>query len=159
MKTVREPMRLHEDAEPFGASSRPVGAPLAPLLAGARARGVADGFEWLGLAAVLLDDRGEVLHANSGAIELMGEELYLAGGRVRARDLNIDVQLLQAVRDAILQGTPARVSISGESGQGGLHARVAAMDSLDDDPFQLLRVVMILDRGGVSSRERGGQTH
>ena len=42
---------------------------------------------------------------------------------------------------------------------GPRHARVAAMDSLDDDPFQLLRVVMILDRGGVSSRERGGQTH
>ena len=50
-------------------------APLAPLLAGARARGVADGFEWLGLAAVLLDDRGEVLHANCGAIELMGDLL------------------------------------------------------------------------------------
>ena len=32
--------------------------------------------EWLGLAAVLLDDRGEVLHANCGAIELMGDLLY-----------------------------------------------------------------------------------
>ena len=124
-----------------------------------RARGVADGFEWLGLAAVLLDDRGEVLHANSGAIELMGEDLHVEGGRLRARKLAVDMQLASAIRQAIVEGTASSVVVCGELGQGGLNARVAAMDSLDDDPFQLLRVVMILDRGGVSSRERGGQTH
>ena len=92
MKTIVDPMPYNRAADGFAAPTKAV--PLAPLLAGARARGVADGLEWLGLAAVLLDDRGEVLHVNSGAIELLGEDLFLRrpasrarrGGRCRTRD-------------------------------------------------------------------------
>src|SRR5437588_7061458 len=77
-------------AKPWFPSSQNLPAaktpPLGPMLAGARARGVADGFAWLGLAAILIDDRGEGLHANPGAVELMGEALFLVGGRLRAHD-------------------------------------------------------------------------
>ena len=87
------------------------GAPLAPLLAGARARGVADGFEWLGLAAILLDDRGEVLHVNRRAVDLMGEDLFLSSGRLRARDAEIDGALGVAIRRALMGGTSSNIAI------------------------------------------------
>ena len=66
MKSVIEPMPF-----PKGPEASAPAWPLAPLLAGARARGVADAFEWLGLAAILLDERGEVLHLSAGAVELI----------------------------------------------------------------------------------------
>src|ERR1700685_4850777 len=113
------------DSEPPGR-----GAPLAPLLAGARARGVADGFEWLGLAAILLDDRGEVLHVNRRAVALMGEDLFLSSGRLRARDEEIDGALCVAIHRALGGGTSSHLAIPLKSGQGTVGARIAAIDSL-----------------------------
>jgi hypothetical protein len=134
------------------------GAPLAPLLAGARARGVADGFEWLGLAAILLDDRGEVLHVNPRAIDLMGEDLFLSSGRLRARDAEVDGALGVAIHRA-LGGTSSHLAIPLRSGHGTVGARIAAMDSLDDDPFQLLRAVAILEWDEEPSFRRQTQRH
>jgi len=146
MKTIVDPMPFEGPRDGFGAPSRAKATPLAPLLAGARARGVADGLEWLGLAAVLLDDRGEVLHVNSGAVELMGEDLFLQGGRLRARDGAVDAELETAIGHAIRRGVASRLAIPLGLGQGALGARIGAIDSLDDDPFQLLRAVAILER-------------
>ncbi len=135
------------------------GAPLAPLLAGARARGVADGFEWLGLAAILLDDRGEVLHVNRRAVDLMGEDLFLSSGRLRARDAEIDGALGVAIHRALGGGTSSRITIPSKSGQGAVGARIAAMDSLEEDPFQLLRAVAILEWDEEPSLRRQTQRH
>ena len=135
------------------------GAPLAPLLAGARARGVADGFEWLGLAAILLDDRGEVLHVNPRAVDLMGEDLFLSSGRLRARDAEIDGALGVAIHRALGGGSSSRLAIPLKSGQGTVGARIAAIDSLDDDPFQLLRAVAILEWDEEPSFRREAQRH
>jgi hypothetical protein len=156
MKTIVYPMPYDPPVEAFGApSTKPKGMPLAPLLAGARARGVADGLEWLGLAAVLLDDRGEVLHVNSGAVELMGEDLFLQGGRLRARDGAVDDELAAAIRSTLNLGVSSRLAIPLASGRGELGARIGAIDSLDDDPFQLLRAVAILERQpGQSAPQR-----
>jgi len=135
------------------------GAPLAPLLAGARARGVADGFEWLGLAAILLDDRGEVLHVNPRAVDLMGEDLFLSSGRLRARDAEIDGALGVAIHRALGGGSSSRLAIPLKSGQGTVGARIAAMESLDDDPFQLLRAVAILEWDEEPAFSRETQRH
>ena len=43
------------------------GMVLGPVLAGARARGVADAFELMDIAAVLVDGAGSVLHAGGRA--------------------------------------------------------------------------------------------
>jgi hypothetical protein len=115
--------------------------PLGPLLAGARARGVADGFAWLGLAAILIDDRGEALHVSPGAAELMAEYLYLEGGRLRARDRAADQALGEAVGAALTLGHTAKVRLP-----DGIWAHVAPMPAEDDDPYQLLRAVMLLNR-------------
>ena len=135
------------------------GAPLAPLLAGARARGVADGFEWLGLAAILLDDRGEVLHVNPRAVDLMGEDLFLSSGRLRARDAEIDGALGVAIHRALGGGTSSHLAIPLKSGHGTVGARIAAIDSLDDDPFQLLRAIAILEWDQEPSFRREAQRH
>jgi hypothetical protein len=125
--------------------------PLGPMLAGARARGVADGFAWLGLAAVLIDDRGEALHVNPGAVELMGEALYLENGRLRARDRTDDDALAKAVREALTLGQAENLRLLGAAGE--MWAHVAPMAADPDDPYQLLRAVVLL------SQARSGAMH
>ncbi len=158
MKTVIEPMRLAQTTEAYPVPARQR-TPLAPLLAGARARGVADGLEWLGVAAVLLDDRGEALHVNAGAVELLGEDLFLAAGRLRARAIGVDRALHEAIRGVIEERAPAYVSIPSRDGEGGVALRVASIDSLENDPFQLLRAVAILERIGDFCAMTGGRRH
>ena len=143
---ILKPMALSASVEPMGGAPRPAGPPLAPLLAGARARGVADGLEWLGLAAVMLDDRGEVLHVNAGAVELMGEDVFLRAGRLQMRDPGAHRALDDAIATAMYERASSIVSTSLGSGQGGLDVRVAPFGALDDDPYQLLRLVVILER-------------
>ena len=101
----------------------------------------------VGLAAILLDDRGEVLHVNPRAVDLMGEDLFLSSGRLRARDAEIDGALGVAIHRALGGGSSSRLAIPLKSGQGTVGARIAAMESLDDDPFQLLRAVAFLESG------------
>ena len=135
---------------PLKPRSEPANAPpLGPLLAGARARGVADGFSWLGLAAILVDDRGEALHVNPGAVELMGETLYLDGGRLHARDPQTDLLLADAFCDALTLGEARNLRLLGPEGE--MWAHVAPMAADADDPYQLLRAVVLL------SRARGAQ--
>jgi hypothetical protein len=116
--------------------------PLGPMLAGARARGVADGFAWLGLAAVLLDDRGEALHVNAGATALMADALYMEAGRLRARERGADFALADAVREALTLGRSSRVLVADADGE--MWAHVAPMPADDDDIYQLLRAVVLL---------------
>ena len=120
--------------------------PLGPLLAGARARGVADGFAWLGFAAILLDDRGEALHVSAGAAELMGEALYLEAGRLRARDRVADLGLSEAMRDVLTLAVARNVRLVGSDGETWVH--LAPMHADEDDPYQLLRAVALLRRAG-----------
>lgn len=118
--------------------------PLGPLLAGARARGVADGFAWLGLAAVLIDDRGEALHVSSGAAELMSDSLFLEGGRLRAREFGADRALAEAIEAALADGRAGHLRLAAAGGE--LWLRIAPMPVDPDDPYQLLRVVALLSR-------------
>jgi hypothetical protein len=46
-----------------------------------------------------------------------------------------------------------------KSGHGTVGARIAAIDSLDDDPFQLLRAVAILEWDEEPSFRREAQRH
>ena len=128
-------------------------SPLGPLLAGARARGVADGFAWLGLAAILIDDRGEALHVSPGAVELMSDALYLEAGRLRARDRAADSALAEAVGATLTLGHTGKVRLSGLKGEMWVH--VAPMPAEDDDPYQLLRAVVLLNRAPASRAMQG----
>jgi len=126
-------------------------APLAPLLAGARARGVADGLELIGAAAALLDDQGEVLHLNARALSLLGDHIMLAGGRLRARDRAVDRDLAAAIDSTLRDQIPSRVALS-NAREDGLGVRIVPIAVEADDAFQLLRAVAILEPATTSAR-------
>ena len=148
MNTFVDPPRADRPADGFAAGGTAIRAPLAPLLAGARARGVADGLELIGAAAALLDERGEVLHVNARAMELMGEGLFLAGQRLRARDRAADETLAAAVGSTLRYGVASRVAVGEGAGEGGLGVRIVPIATQGDELFQLLRAVAIFERAG-----------
>jgi hypothetical protein len=127
-------------------------APLAPLLAGARARGVADGLELIGAAAALLDDQGEVLHLNARALSLLGGDLVLAGGRLRARDRALDLSLAAAIDSTLRDQVASHVALGDGARADGLGIRIVPATTEADDPFQLLRAVAILEPCGAAAR-------
>ena len=126
-------------------AARGVAAPLAPLLAGARARGVADGLELIGAAAALLDEQGEVLHLNARALSLLGDHLVLAGGRLRARDRAVDRTLAAAIDSTVRDQVASRVALGGAGCGDGLGVRIMPVAAEADESFQLLRAVAILE--------------
>ena len=124
---------------------RSVAAPMAPLLAGARARGVADGLELIGAAAALLDEQGDVLHVNARALSLLGDHLVLAGGRLRARDRGLDRTLAAAIDSTLRHHIASRVALGDVASADGLGVRIMPVSAEADDSFQLLRAVAILE--------------
>lgn len=130
------------------AAAQPTRAPLAPLLAGARARGVADGLELIGAAAALLDEHGDVLHVNARALGLLGEGLFLSGQRLHARGQEADETLAAAIDSSLRHQVAARVAL-GDGTQAGVSAvRIVPVLSEGDDAFQLLRAVALFEAPG-----------
>ncbi len=125
--------------------------PLAPLLAGARARGVADGLELIGAAAALLDEQGEVLHLNARALSLLGDHLMLAGRRLRARDRALDQTLTAAIDSTLRRQVASRVALGDEASLDGLGVRIMPVTAEADESFQLLRAVAILEPRGAAA--------
>ena len=76
-----------------------------------------------------------------------------------ARDAEIDGALGVAIHRALGGGTSSRLAIPLKSGHGTVGARIAAMESLDDDPFQLLRAVAILEWDEEPAFSRETQRH
>ena len=141
-------------ADGFRAGGQTTRAPLAPLLAGARARGVADGLELIGAAAALLDEQGEVLHLNARAARLMGDGLYLADQRLRARDRAADELLAAAIGSTLRHGVASRVAVGDSPGEGDFGVRIVPV-AVDDEPFQLLRAVAIFEPPGETGAAAG----
>jgi hypothetical protein len=131
-------------------------APLRPLLAGARARGMADAFELLGVAAVFIDESGFALHINDSARRRLGPQLWIDDGRLRAADLDLDEALGAAIDGALINGAPAHattdLSFASES-RGAVSLKVLPVVAEAHDPFQLLKAVVIIEeQGGAVSR-------
>jgi hypothetical protein len=149
MKTSATAYRDERPTAGAPAAIRGAATPLAPLLAGARARGVADGLEMIGAAAALLDEQGEVLHLNARARSLLGEHLVLAGGRLRARDSALDQTLAAAIDSTLRHQTASRVALGDAARAEGLGVRIVPVAAEADDSFQLLRAVAILEPRGA----------
>jgi len=134
-------------------------APLRPLLAGARARGMADAFELLGVAAVFIDESGFALHINDSARRRLGPQLWIDDGRLRAADLDLDEALSAAIDAALINGARAHaaadLSFASES-RGAVSLKVLPVVAEAHDPFQLLKAVVIIEEqgGAVSWRDR-----
>jgi hypothetical protein len=133
--------------------------PLTPLLAGARARGMADAFELLGVAAAFIDEGGFMLHISDRARRLLGPQLWVDDGRLRAADADLDEALSAAIESALINGAPTRaatdLSFASEL-RGVVAVKVLPIAAEARDPFQLLRAVVIIEEqgGAVSWLER-----
>lgn len=121
---------------------------IAPILAGARARGVADALEMLGVAAILLGADGDVLFANEQARSLLIPHLRIAGERLATTDKSRQAALSRLIEAASAGSNGAAGSLVLRRGDGVPALRLQATPIADDDPFQLLRAVLLLDRGG-----------
>jgi PAS domain-containing protein len=121
--------------------------PIAPLLAGARARGLAEAFEMLGIAAILIAADGDVLFANSEAQALFGPHLNVDGERLSTGD-EVSRRALRRMMDATLKSPRRSGEMIVQRGDGlpPLRLRATPVASADADPFQLLKAVILIDQ-------------
>jgi hypothetical protein len=74
---------------------------LAPIVAGAFARGVVDTFDLLGLPALFLDRQGNVLASGAAAGKVLDLGLQVQAGHLLARDRKDDAAVATFVADAL----------------------------------------------------------
>lgn len=117
----------------------------APIRAGLRARAIADACEQFGLAAVLIDRIGRVLHAGAAATAIFDDELTVTAGHLVGSGRSIN----QAVQGAVT------AAIGGDCGEPGSDLTadsgltITGMPYRDASPFQLLCGVLVLSRAGT----------
>lgn len=126
-------------------------ATLAPLLAGARARGMADALDLLGLAAVLIDDRGLALHVNGRAQSLFGAHLGLCEGRLKAASDDADRALRASIESALTTPRAAGLAIISRGGDKRALALHVLPVNDDDDRFQILKAVVVIKVEGETA--------
>ena len=131
------------------------GAPLAPVLAGARARGMADAFELLGVAAAFIDEAGFALHINDHARRLLGPQLWVDDGRLRAADPDMDEALSAALESALSADAPHRAATNiafASDSRGAIGVKILPVGGEPDDRFQLLKAVVIIEKLGAPQK-------
>ena len=131
-------------------AARAAGGPgdtLAPLLEGARARGVADAFELCGQPAILLGGAGDVLHVGAGAQALLGEGLTLRAGRLapRAPGAGRFGARLEAALAGVGQGNHEPLTLAAAGG-GAMRVRILPFEGGQGNLAQLLKAVVLLER-------------
>lgn len=99
-RTIEQGPFLPEEIQQLGELSKNLGsvAAVARALGFARAEGALDAFGASGTAAVMLDQRGEVLGVNSAAEPLMGKDLQVIGRRIVSKDRNATEALDRALQ-------------------------------------------------------------
>ena len=140
-----------EAASQPSAMVRPDAAPvldsaaLQPLLAGARARGMADAFDLLGQAVILIDRAGMALHVNSVARNFLGADLALTHRHLVARDAATTCAL-QAMISAALEQRSGRasVAINRTAGQGRIIVTIMPVAQVGADSCQLLKAIIMI---------------
>lgn len=118
---------------------------LQPLLAGAHARGMADALELAGVAAVLIDAHGMVLHAGAQAAALFGSALRVEYDHLVGAD-GESTRAIQILLGAALgEGDlPAPLCLNGRGG-GGLVLRVRRVKAAAGNLSQLLKVLILIE--------------
>ena len=122
---------------------------LAPLIAGAHARGMFDALDMLGQGAILLDAQGRTLAVTGAATRRLGATLALCGRRPVADAEEDDSRLQRAIRDS-LDGMPAALEIG--TGAAELSLRLLPMPA---DPNQLLAAILLIDSARNGLRAQG----
>jgi hypothetical protein len=130
------------------------GGSLAPLLAGARARGMADALDLLGLAAILIDAHGYALHVNLRAQLCFGPHIGLRDGRLELRDASGEAGMATALEEALREEhgeARGELLIRRGAGLPDLVVRILPIKDHGEDPVQLLKAIVILEEAGAPS--------
>lgn len=119
---------------------------LGPLLAGARARGVADALDLVGMSAILLDATGCVLHASGRAVRAIGPLMRIVEDHLVGHDAATNDALQDLIAGAVERGGSRQTARFCDS-EGRVRLFVRALDfpaGLADQP-QLLCSVLIVN--------------
>lgn len=121
---------------------------LGPLVAGARARGVADACELLGIAAVLIDGTGRVLHAGGRAHRALSPmvkivEEHLVGADSQSNDA-LQHLVAQAIDVAATASGSDEIAIRSEGGLCEIRIRALRFPSGIGNGRQLLKAILIV---------------
>jgi hypothetical protein len=117
---------------------------LRPLLEGARARGLADALELIGVPAVLIDGAGAVLNVGAAATARMGPCVGVASRHLVGADPACN-QALQDLIAAALAGKEKTAELRVSGAAGGLCVRAIPMPDGWANPYQLLKAVIVFD--------------
>jgi hypothetical protein len=126
---------------------RPSASPdtLAPIIAGARARGIADAFEMIGEGAVLLDFSGSVLHVGALARPMLGCAIAIASGHVVAVSRKAAEPLQRLIEAGISDSAPRVLEEDLLCVEEGMRQRVRMVRAPAGDAYQLLASVLVLE--------------
>ncbi len=115
---------------------------LAPMLAGARARGIADAYEMLGVGAVLLSDSGRVLHASDRACQLMRDMVSVTSDHLVGTNAEANA-IIESLIGACLAGADGAAATVSEPESGRrISLRIVNVPQGQGDCVQLLKSVM-----------------
>jgi hypothetical protein len=119
---------------------------MAPFLAGARARGIADAFELLGMAAILIDASGTVLHVGETATKLLGGDIAIVSRHVIGATKATNRALQHLVASAISgeDEVTAKPVVLPRAGRSPLVVRALPIPGAERDPMQLLKAVLLI---------------
>jgi hypothetical protein len=148
-----------DDATAYAGSALSTDASFAPILAGARARGMADAFELLGVAAAFIDECGFALHINDHARRLLGPQLWVDDGRLRAADPEMDEALAAAIESALAVGASDRAATNiafASDSRGAVGVKVLPVIAEAHDRFQLLKAVVVIEKLGAPHKSGPG---
>ncbi|MBX9758589.1 MAG: hypothetical protein K2Y29_07405 [Beijerinckiaceae bacterium] len=118
---------------------------LAPIIAGARARGIADAFEMIGEGAILLDFSGSVLHVGPMAGPMLGCALAVTGGHVVALSRKATSPLQHLIEQGLADNAPRILEADLLCAEEGMRQRVRMVRAPSDDAYQLLASVLVLE--------------
>ncbi len=127
---------------------------MGPLLAGARARGVADACELLGVGAILIDGLGRVLHVGHRAERAFGSRVRVAEGHLVGADAGVNDALQHLISIGVgpqsSAEVPASVTIAGASDADAIHIRVLRFPEGQGKSQQLLKAILVISPAGAS---------
>ena len=120
--------------------------PLEPLLAGARARGMSDAFDMLGLAFVMIDAHGMILHVSAEARIYLGPYLAVASEHLVGAG-QCETRAIQSLIGSVLRdgASPGRIMLARGQGMRPLVLRGLPVPSPANDPCQLLKALVIVE--------------
>lgn len=118
-----------------------------PIIAGARARGMADAFEALGVAAVMLDWAGMALHISSHATRFVGTAagrgLSLVSATLISANPGANRALQKAIAEIVSGDTTENRRIV--DSQAGVVFIIKPILGAENDRYQLLRALVLME--------------